>query len=154
MGLIASSTNIPSCKYVSPKNLDTLKANTAFTIKLALNNIQVGVFTNAETNYYAAPQQLNQQGNIIGHTHVLAEQLDSITSTKPTDPTKFSFFKGVDNAADADGTVSVPVAQGLPAGVYRFGTINSAANHQPCLVAVAQHGLIEDAVYVSRSLLE
>ncbi len=153
MGQIASTTNIPSCKYVFPKNLDTLKANTAFTMKVTLKNLQAGVFTNPDSNYYAAPQQLNQQGNIIGHTHLVVEKLDSLTSTTPTDPTKFTFFKGIDNATDAEGNVSTDVTAGLPAGVYRFGTITTAANHQPGLVAVAQHGTLEDAVYVSRSML-
>jgi hypothetical protein len=153
MGDIASTDNMPSCKYVSPKNLDTLKSNTSFTMTLAVKNIQLGVFTNPETNYYAAPQQINKQGNIIGHTHLLIEQVDSLTSTTPTTPTKFAFFKGIDGPAGTDGTVSADVTTGLPPGVYRFGTITTTANHVPVLAAVAQHGTFEDAIYVCRSLL-
>jgi hypothetical protein len=151
MGQIASTANIPSCKYVFPKNLATLKANTAFTMQLAVKNVQLGVFTNAETNYYSAPQQVNKQGQIIGHTHMVIEQVQSLTSTDPLDATKFAFFKGINNAAAADGTVSADVTGGLPAGVYRFMTIGTSANHAPFLVAVAQHGSMEDAVYVGRS---
>ena len=152
MGVIASTQNIPSCKYVFPKNLDTLKANTAFTMKLAVKNAQLGVFTNAEANYYSAPQQVNQKGDIIGHTHLVVEQVESLTSTTPLDATKFAFFKGIDGPAAADGTVSADVTQGLPAGVYRFMTIGTSANHAPFLVAVAQHGSMDDAVYVGCSL--
>jgi hypothetical protein len=152
MGQVASATSIPSCKYVFPKNLDTLKANTAFTMKLAVKGVQLGVFTNADSNYYAAPQQLNKQGQIIGHTHLVVEQVQSLTSTDPLDATKFAFFKGIDGAADADGTVSANVSDGLPEGVYRFMTIGTSSNHAPWLVAVAQHGSMEDAVYVGRSL--
>lgn len=49
--------------------------------------------------------------------------------------------------ADASGNLNVQVTAGLPAGVYRLGSINSAANHQPVLVAEAQHGLLDDVVY-------
>jgi hypothetical protein len=153
MGMIANTKNIPSSKYVFPKNLDTLKANTAFTMILAVNNAQLGVFTNADTNYYSAPQQLNGQGSIIGHTHLVVEQVPSLTSTAPLDSTTFAFFKGIDGPADANGQVSANVTAGLPAGTYRFATIGTSANHVPWLVAIAQHGSMEDAVYVGRSLL-
>lgn len=33
MGVIASTSNMPSAKFQSPKNLDTLKANTTFTVR-------------------------------------------------------------------------------------------------------------------------
>lgn len=150
MGQIPSTANIPSCKYVFPKNLDTLKANTAFTMQLAVKNMQLGKFTNADTNYYSAPQQVNNQGQIIGHTHMVIEEVQSLASTTPLDPTKFAFFKGIDNAADADGTVSANVTNGLPAGVYRFMTIGTSANHVPFLAPIAQHGGMDDAVYVGR----
>ncbi|TFY79009.1 hypothetical protein EWM64_g5000, partial [Hericium alpestre] len=32
-------------------------------------------------------------------------------------------------------------------GTYRLSSINSAANHQPVLVAVAQHGSMDDQIY-------
>lgn len=153
MGFVASANNIPSCKYVTPKNLDTIKSNTDFTMKVAVKNMELGTFTNPETTYFAAPQQVGKSGNIIGHTHLVIEPVGSLSSTDLTDPTKFAFFKGVDNPAGNDGTVSVPVPGGLPPGVYRFGTITTAANHAPVNVAVAQHGTVEDAVYVGLSLL-
>lgn len=153
MGDIASATNIPSGKFVSPKNLDTVQANTQFTLTAKFSNIELGQFTNADTNYFAAPQQINKQGNVIGHTHFVIEQVGSLTSTDVTDPTKFSFFKGIDSAAAADGTVSVAVTGGVPAGVYRLSSISTASNHQPALVGVAQHGSLEDAIYVGRFLL-
>jgi len=149
MGVIASSSNMPSSKFVQPANLDTVKANTAFTVQMALNNLEAGNFVNAVQNYYSAPQQVNGQGNIIGHTHFVIQAIDSLTSTKVLDAQTFAFFKGVDTGAGADGTVSVQVANGLPAGTYRLASINTAANHQPCLVAVAQHGSLDDQVYVS-----
>jgi hypothetical protein len=44
MGQIAAQTVMPSCKFVFPPNGDaSLKASQAFTIKLAINNLQTGM---------------------------------------------------------------------------------------------------------------
>ena len=149
MGVIPSNDNMPSAKFVFPRNGDTsLVAGTPFTIKMAIQNFQSGAFVNAEKNYFAAPQQVNKQGQIIGHSHVVVEALSALDQTTPTNPKKFSFFKGL-NAAAVNGILTADVAAGLPAGVYKLSSINTAANHQPCLVPVAQHGSLDDAVYVS-----
>jgi len=146
MGVIAAQTNMPSSKFTNPKNGQTLPANTPFTITMAINHLQAGNFVNAQSNYYSAPQQVNGGGDIIGHTHVVVEALTALDQTTPTDPTIFAFFKGVNGAA-VNGVVSADVTAGLPAGVYRLASINAAANHQPVLVAVAQHGSLDDMVY-------
>jgi hypothetical protein len=148
MGAIAATTNMPSSKFAFPPNSGAVKTNTAFTIKMAIQNIQTGNFVNADSNYYAAPQHLNAQGQIIGHSHVVIEELSAIDQTTLTDPNKFAFFKGVNDPAQ-NGVLSIDVSNGLPAGVYKLSSINAAANHQPVLVAIAQHGSLDDAVYVS-----
>lgn len=61
---------MPSSKFVFPKNGATIQADTQFTVQMAVKNLQTGNFVNAQTNYFAAPQQLNRQGDIVGHTHV------------------------------------------------------------------------------------
>lgn len=50
------------------------------------------------------------------------------------------------NAAAVNGLLTANVSLGLPAGAYRLSSINTAANHQPALAAVAQHGAIDDWV--------
>ncbi|KAI0286630.1 hypothetical protein BGY98DRAFT_1092283 [Russula aff. rugulosa BPL654] len=147
MGVIAPSTNMPSAKFVNPSNLDIIKANTTFDIVMALRHLQAGEFTNPDSTYYSAPQQLNSANDVIGHTHFVIEELSSLRSTTPSDPLKFTFFKGVNTAADSEGNVSVTVDGGLPAGVYKLSSINTSANHVPILVAVAQHGALDDQVY-------
>ncbi|KAK7688091.1 hypothetical protein QCA50_008461 [Cerrena zonata] len=146
MGVIAAQTNMPSAKFQNPKNGDTIKANTAFTISMAIAHLETGFFTNAAENYFAAPQQVNGAGDIQGHSHVVVEQLQALDQTTPTDPTRFAFFKGLNDKA-ANGVLTADVTNGLPAGVYRLASINTAANHQPALVAVAQHGSLDDMVY-------
>jgi hypothetical protein len=147
MGQIPATTAMPSSKFQNPTNLQDIAPNTAFTISMAIQGMQTGNFVNAQTNYFSAPQQLNAQGQIIGHSHVVIEALSSITQTTPTDPTKFAFFLGL-NAAAQGGVLTANVAKGLPAGAYKLSSINTAANHQPVVGPVAQHGSFDDAVYV------
>ncbi|KAJ7443110.1 hypothetical protein FB451DRAFT_1343817 [Mycena latifolia] len=139
IGLIPSVDAMPSAKFTFPKNFDTIPAKTPFNISMALTNVQAGVFTNAQKTYFAAPQTLSAQGLIIGHSHFVVETLTSIDQTTPNDPKGFVFFKGI-NDAGVNGILSTPVDKGLPAGFYRLCSINSAANHQPVIVPVAQHG--------------
>ena len=146
IGAIPSTDNMPSAKFAFPANFGTIKANTAFTIKMNIQNLETGFFVNAQESYFAAPQQLNARGQIKGHSHVVIEQLESLQQTTPTDPTKFAFFKGL-NAGAQGGVLTADVTNGLPAGVYKLSSINTAANHQPAIVAVAQHGSLDDAIY-------
>lgn len=150
MGSIPSTTNMPSAKFQFPKNLDTIPANKEFTVQMSIQGMETGHFVNAQQNYFAAPQQLNSKGQIVGHSHVVIEKIDSLTQTTPTDPTKFAFFLGLNTAA-VNGVLTADVTKGLPAGTYRLGSINTAANHQPCLVPIAQHGMLDDAVYFTVS---
>ncbi|KAG5643112.1 hypothetical protein DXG03_001538 [Asterophora parasitica] len=146
IGAIPSTDNMPSSKFAFPANFGTVKANTPFTIQMNIQNLQTGFFVNAQSNYFAAPQQLNGQGQIQGHSHVVVEQLTALDQGTPTDPKKFAFFKGL-NAAAAGGQLTADVTAGLPAGFYKLSSINTASNHQPVIVPVAQHGSLDDAIY-------
>jgi hypothetical protein len=151
MGIIAANTNMPSAKFVSPVNGQNFAPDTAFDIKMAVNHLVTGNFVNAASNYYSAPQQVNGAGDIIGHTHFTVQPIESFTSTKVLDSSFFLFFKGVNGAA-VGGVLTESVPKGLPAGTYRLCSINTDANHTPCLVAVAQHGSLDDCVYVSSNV--
>ncbi|KAJ3713579.1 hypothetical protein C8R42DRAFT_633705 [Lentinula raphanica] len=150
IGTIPGVQNMPSAKFANPANGDTIAANTEFTITMNINNLDTGNFVNANENYFAAPQQLNAQGQIIGHTHVVIEALSDLGQTTPTDPQKFAFFKGVNTAA-VNGAVTADVTSGVPAGTYRLCSINSSSNHQPVIVPIAQHGSLDDCVYFTAS---
>jgi len=99
-----------------------------------------GNFVNADSNYFAAPQQL-QNGQILGHSHVVIQDANALNN-----PAKFVFFKGLNNAAQG-GALTADVTAGIPAGSYRICSINTAANHQPVLVPIARHGGLDDCVY-------
>ncbi|KAF8525135.1 hypothetical protein BU17DRAFT_74527 [Hysterangium stoloniferum] len=146
MGDIPGKGAQPACKFSFPTNLANIDENTAFTVKMNIQGMETGAFVNPNTNYFAAPQQLNGQGQIVGHSHVVIQAINGITDTAPADPTVFAFFQGL-NAPAAGGVLSSDVAKGLPAGTYRLFSINTAANHQPVIGPVAQHGSFDDAVY-------
>ncbi|PPQ87239.1 hypothetical protein CVT25_004089 [Psilocybe cyanescens] len=148
MGIIPSSDNMPSSKFINPPNFGTIQAGVTFNIEMAIQGMQTGFFVNAKSNYFSAPQQLNAQGQIQGHSHVVIEKLDSLTQTTPLTSKNYSFFKGLNSAA-ANGVLTTSVDGGLAAGFYRLASINTAANHQPALVPIAQHGSLDDFVYVS-----
>ncbi|KAJ3751057.1 hypothetical protein DFH05DRAFT_1469747 [Lentinula detonsa] len=150
IGTIPSVQNMPSAKFQSPANGDDLPANAPFVITMNINNLDTGNFVNANENYFAAPQQLNAQGQIIGHTHVVIEALSDLAQTTPTNPQQFAFFKGVNTAA-VNGAVTADVTSGVPAGAYRLCSINSSSNHQPVIVPIAQHGSLDDCVYFTAS---
>jgi len=148
MGAIPASSNIPSCKFVTPVNLAVIPPYTTFQITLAVKNFATGYFVSLDSSYFAAPQQLDPNtGFIQGHAHVVIEALESLTQTAPTDPTKFAFFAAIGSQADANGYLYVSVTGGLPEGAYRMTTMNSAMNHQPLVSPVAERGASDDTIY-------
>jgi hypothetical protein len=145
IGDLPSVDLMPSVKFQSPKNFDTIPSNTSFTIELRVNNLDTGTFTDPASTYFAAPQQL-VNGTILGHSHVTVQQMSSLDSTSPLDPKVFAFFKGLNTAA-INGVLSVVVTNGLAPGCYRVTSIAAASNHQEALGPIAQRGSFNDAVY-------
>ncbi|TFK87032.1 hypothetical protein K466DRAFT_565634 [Polyporus arcularius HHB13444] len=146
MGVIAAKDKIPFAKFQNPTNGATIPANKDFSIDVLVKNMELGHFTNPDTTFHSAPQAVNAAGLIKGHSHVTVQAIPSADSKEALDPTKFAFFKGLNDKGN-NGVLSVTVPGGLPKGTYRVATINSAANHQPALVAIAQRGAIDDMVY-------
>jgi hypothetical protein len=147
MGVIASTNNMPRSRFIFPKNGQVIQSNTPFTLQMKIANLQTGNFVNPNTNYYAAPQTVNGAGDIVGHSHVTIQKMDKFDQPDPLDPSVFAFFKGFNNVANGGILTADVPAPGLPDGFYRMCSINTAANHQPVLVAVAQHGSLDDCVY-------
>ncbi|CAK7233296.1 hypothetical protein SCUCBS95973_008547 [Sporothrix curviconia] len=151
MGKIPATTNMVSTVILNPKLNDNLDEDTTFNVTLTVANLNLGVFTNATSTYYSAPQDLDDSnGSIIGHTHVTIQDVgSSFQFTTPLDATTFVFFKGIDDAGNGQGTVTTAVTGGLPAGNYRVCSLSSSANHQPVLMPVAQRGSQDDCRYFS-----
>ncbi|KAJ6622949.1 hypothetical protein B0H10DRAFT_1787164 [Mycena sp. CBHHK59/15] len=145
MGVLPGITNMPSSKFTYPRNGDILAPNAPMTVGLSVTKLATGNFADASTAYLSAPQQLTN-GQIDGHAFIIIEQLSSPSQITPTDPLNFAFFKGLNQQAQ-DGVLTANVV-GLPTGFYRMSSIITATNHQPALVPVMQHGLLDDVIYV------
>lgn len=146
MGDIPAKTAMISSIITFPQqqNGASVQEGQTFNITVQTTNLVAGAFTNAAATYYSAPQQL-QGGKVVGHTHVTVQDLgNSLNPTTAADPTKFAFFKGINDAGNGNGLLSATVTGGLPAGNYRVCTMTSAANHQPVLMPVAQRGTPDD----------
>lgn len=77
---------------------------------------------------------------MICHIQLTVQELiGSLTPNTPPDPTtSVVHFKGIDNAADANGELT-DVVPGLPPGFYRVCSMASASNHQPVIMPVAKY---------------
>lgn len=149
MGMVPDKNHMPACKFIQPTNLEVVPANKDLRVVLALRNLIVGVFTNPKKTYLDAPVQIDPETkNVLGHTHIVAQSIDSLNSTAIPDPSLFFFFKGIDEAAE-NGKVSVVIDKGLPKGFWRLSTINTAANHQPISSPIAQRSIYDDIIYIT-----
>ncbi|PVF93352.1 hypothetical protein CPB86DRAFT_688563, partial [Serendipita vermifera] len=128
MGRIVAKDKMPSCKFKFPKNGSLVRANETFTVLLAVRNFETGLFSNSQTNYFAAPQTVNDQGFLRGHSHISIERVSTYLSEDPLDPEKFTFFKAM-NADAINDVLSVEVAGGLPPGIYRISSVRQPSSH-------------------------
>ncbi|OWO99703.1 hypothetical protein B2J93_9453 [Marssonina coronariae] len=145
MGKIPSTSNMISAIITSPEPGEDLPVGKTFTVSIQTKGLAAGSFTNAAATYYSAPQDLNSQGQVIGHTHLTIQDLgSSLQPNSAPDPVSFVFFKGVNDAGDGNGLLSATVTDGLPAGNYRVCSMTSSSNHQPVLMPVAQRGAQDD----------
>ncbi|KAK7019698.1 hypothetical protein VNI00_005417 [Paramarasmius palmivorus] len=146
MGSIPSIDHIPSVKFQSPMNGAYLKANTAFVVSLAINNLESGCFANNASNYLSAPQGLSGQGKIFGHGSFVIEQMDSLDDTNPLNPNKFTLYERMGGVA-VNATLSARVSEGLPEGFYRMSSITRTVNYHPVVVPTLRYAAIDDVVY-------
>lgn len=153
MGRLPAKTNMVSSLITAPDWNTTLVAHASFNISIQTVHLRAGHLVNPLTNYYTAPQDLDEHGDVYGHCHVTVQALPgghtggmNGSSAVVPDPTSFVFFKGIDDPVTADGRLQTTVPGGLPAGAYRVCTMIAAQNHQPVLMPVAQRGAQDDCV--------
>lgn len=136
MGDIPSKDNMIASMILFPQTGKTLEAHTPFDISVQVQNLVAGVFTNPNNTYYAAPQQL-QGGLVVGHAHVVIQQMQSLNDATPPPAANFIFFKGIDDDGNGKGLLKATVTAGLSTGFYRVCTIMGSSNHQPPLMPVS-----------------
>lgn len=145
MGKLPAKTAMVSSTIINPPTGGKgIPSDTTFNITVQMSNLVAGSFTNADSTYFSAPQDLSD-GKVVGHTHVTVQDLGkSLNPTSALDATQFAFFKGINDAGNGQGLLSAVVTGGLPAGNYRVCTMASSSNHQPVIMPVAQRGTADD----------
>jgi len=121
---------MPSAKFIFPPNFAAVTKGETFTVQLAINHLETGWFTNPAETFMSAPTQVNSNGDVIGHSHIVIQQLTGFGQTTPLDTKKFTFFKAMNSAA-VNGVLSIDVTNGLPSGYYRIAAFHAGSNHQP-----------------------
>ncbi|RIB03005.1 hypothetical protein C2G38_2135899 [Gigaspora rosea] len=138
-----------STLIIKPKDGSILPANQNFTLAIKIINLQTGYFADPGTEYYAFPQELNEEGIIKGHCHVVIQKLPEDDEIVPN-PSIFAFFRGLNDPANDRGILETEVGSdlvpGLPSGRYRVCTMVSTFSHQPVIMPVAQRGSQDDCI--------
>jgi len=83
IGVIPASTKVPSLRFQSPVNQQTLRARQPITFQIKVNNFEAGNQVNLDTNYLTAPQTLNGAGLIKGFVTVACDARTSFQDTTP-----------------------------------------------------------------------
>ncbi|KAI9102578.1 hypothetical protein DFS34DRAFT_399245 [Phlyctochytrium arcticum] len=154
-GAVPNVNRMVSSLIVSPAAGATLPAGKAFTVSVQTANLQTGFFSDPAAQYYTQPQKLNGQGVIQGHQHITMQRLGAAGAKKMAvpDPQVFQFFKGLNEAADGSGVLSVQVdaaaTQKAGPGTYRICSMSGSFGHQPLIMPVAQRGAQDDCVRVT-----
>ncbi|KAI8899984.1 hypothetical protein BC833DRAFT_583575 [Globomyces pollinis-pini] len=148
LGLITTKKRMVSTLIVSPKDGATIDASKENIIRLDTINMVTGFFSDANTEYYLAPQTL-ELGVIQGHQHVTIQKLDG---NRVLDPKTFAFFKGINEAAsDTQGRqlqALMPAGSIKENGNYRICSITGSDTHQPVLSPVQRRGPQDDCIRI------
>ncbi|CAG8683300.1 11062_t:CDS:1, partial [Cetraspora pellucida] len=145
-GQLPSIERMTASLILQPKNEAVLKAGSKFKVVVKINHLITGHFSDPDKAYYVLPQALDD-GAIKGHAHIVVQSL-GLEDDAP-DAREFSFFKGLNNAADKEGELSVVVDEKLSPGRYRICSMASSESHQPVIMPVAKRGSQDDCIRVT-----
>lgn len=140
-GQIPNVLKMTSTIITFPRNGGTVIAGKNFTAVVKVKNLATGQFSDPVNDYYDRPQELNNNGIILGHSHITIQKLNG---DNVLDPTIFAFFKGL-NLAAKNGALTQIVNLPIP-GEYRMCTMASSFTHQPVIMPVAQRGAQDDCI--------
>jgi hypothetical protein len=154
IGQIPTRANMVSSLIVEPRNRATVQRSQEIRVRIQTRNMVSGFFSNATTQYYVSPQSMDN-GNVQGHYHITCQRLDG---NNVLDPTRFDFFRGINDPApnrnrvagnNRDTLEAVIPPNTLPSnGEYRICGMTGTFTHQPILSPVMRRGPIEDCIRV------
>ncbi|OAX82223.1 hypothetical protein ACJ72_03430 [Emergomyces africanus] len=148
MGEIPSTNNMVSTLITAPVTGDVFKVNESIVFKVAVRNIEMGFYTNSNVTYLSAPQSLNSEGFVQGHTHLTVQFMGSkTTGIQALDASNPIWFHSVNSPhpEHKTGGFSATLDEGLARpGFYRVCTLTAAANHQPVVMPIPKRGAQDD----------
>lgn len=149
LGSTPSVDNMVSTLIVSPESGADLDASIENKVVLDTSNLVSGFFSDANLQYYLAPQSL-AFGFVQGHQHITMQQLDG-KNVLPAK--KFDFFKGINDAAVDPNkrSLEATIAPGtlLANGAFRICSITGSDTHQPIISPVQRRGPQDDCIRVN-----
>jgi hypothetical protein len=143
-GQIPAVNKMTSTLIVEPKNGAEIPAKEPINIRVRTVNMQLGSFNNPDKEYYLEPQELNKDGIIIGHQHVVVQEIKD--ANNPLNAAQFEFFQGLDQPPNGNNDLTAALKDGLNAGEFRMCTITGASGHQPVIMPVAKRGSQDDCI--------
>jgi len=147
IGVIPASTKVPSLRFQSPVNQQTVRTRQPITFQIKVSNFEPGNQVNLDTNYLTAPQTLNGAGLIKGFVTVACDARTSFQDTTPPRIEAPAAFQA-SGARAQNGVVSLTIGGGLPAGTYRCTVTPYSTNGSPLITPKAQRGAMIDTVYI------
>lgn len=139
MGKIPPAKNMISAIITNPLPDDRLAANTTFEVLIQTRNLHSGVQTNPAVSYFTAPQDIDEDGYVLGHCHVVIEELGSLRTLIAPDTLEVCLFPGHQRCgrrrAASDGS-HWRAADGPLSRLHHV----AAGNHQPVVTPLAQRG--------------
>jgi hypothetical protein len=140
-------TKMASTLIVSPTDGSTINSTQPFIVRLSVENMVPGFFSNADTEYYSTPQLLDG-GLVQGHQHITIQKVSSAS-----DPQVFSFFKGINDGAidlDRPRLEAIVLADTLKEdGEYRICSLSGSFGHQPIVSFGLRRGPQDDCIRIN-----
>ncbi|KAI8827163.1 uncharacterized protein EV422DRAFT_512867 [Fimicolochytrium jonesii] len=149
LGAIPDVSKMVSTIITSPANLAVIDATKDTLVAVDMLNLDTGFFADPNKHYNQQPQTLNRNGITQGHQHISVQPL--VSGTAAPDPTKFAFFKGLNDESKNGKTLTVTIPAGTfkTNGVHRMCSMSGTDAHQPPIMPVTQRGPQDDCIRVT-----
>jgi hypothetical protein len=149
LGAIPATDLMVSTVILAPENGAVLPLNTSVEFKVHVFNIELGGATNSSTQYYIQPQTLNDQGQVIGHVHLVAQRLPE--PGQPLDSSVYEFAASLSKKPEdpTSNVLSAKFDAGFnKTGTFRICTMANSKSHQPVIMPVGTRGSTDDCIRI------
>ncbi|PHH83936.1 hypothetical protein CDD83_2762 [Cordyceps sp. RAO-2017] len=149
IGQVPNKNTMPSCAVTTPAMCASFQLGETFQCNARYVNIQLGTQSDADKQYNDQSQRLNNQGAIIGHSHLTCEFMGANSFTEPPNAAKSASFEGAFQPGKPAGTsrngkaqfdIALTTKPFQQAGCYRCTWMTGSQSHQNVILPVADRG--------------